>query len=120
MRLVAKTARPSIAAGRVAICAVALLATGCSSRQASYEPPTWSVAGPRQVPDKVAQSDYKAEPGDPIKEAPVEPVRHSQPEVDDPTEPWSRNYGSVRAGAAPVQQQTQPQRISSLAAPVAQ
>jgi hypothetical protein len=87
----------------VACVATAALAGGCSS---SRTPETtsrqWVGAVPAPIPgnsgQRVAEA-YKAEPGDPIKEAPVEPAtRRAEP--DDPSEPFSPNYG--RGKAAPV------------------
>jgi hypothetical protein len=81
------------------VAALLLLATGCSSHQAATDQ---SYAGASQVPaptQRVAARDaYVPEPGDPIKQAPVEPVSRRQVEPDDPTEPFSPNYGKVKPG----------------------
>ena len=109
MRSAIRVAPRQAIACRVGVAVLSLLVAGCSSKQASYDPPTW-VAGPRQPPAPVvAQTDYRPEPGDPIKEAPLEPLRRRAPEPDDPSEPFSRNYGTVRPGEA----RPAPARISS-------
>jgi hypothetical protein len=61
----------------------------------------------------MSQAGYTPEPGDPIKQAPVEPLRRGTAEPDDPTEPFSRNYGTVRPGAP----RPAPARVSSLERP---
>jgi len=83
----------------VAVAALSLLAAGCSTTNQAYEQS--HVGAPQSAPpQRVAARDvYTPEPGDPIKQAPVEPVARRQVEPDDPTEPFSRNYGSVRPGA---------------------
>jgi hypothetical protein len=50
------------------------------------------------MPGQRAAEVYKAEAGDPIKEPPVEPTsRRAEP--DDPSEPFSPNYGRSRSAA---------------------
>jgi hypothetical protein len=101
--------RPDFAAGPVVLprrftltvaCLVAAALTGgCSSTRTAEAPPArqWVGAPPAPIPGQLArpgqQSEaYQPEPGDPIKEAPVEPAtRRSGP--DDPSEPFSPNYG---------------------------
>jgi hypothetical protein len=93
-----KSAFPRV---RVALLAVGLAAAtfagGCSNSRTTETPQRqWVGATPAPIPDqgsgkRVAEA-YKAEPGDPIKEAPVEPAtRRAEP--DDPSEPFSPNYG---------------------------
>jgi hypothetical protein len=81
-----------------AIAALSLVAAACSSNQAAN---TQGYAGATQVPappQRVAARDaYVPEPGDPIKQAPVEPVSRRSNEPDDPTEPFSPNYGKAPA-----------------------
>jgi hypothetical protein len=102
-----KSAHPR---ARVALMAVSLaaaaLAGGCSNARTAEAPQRqWVGAAPAPIPSqnsgqRVAEA-YKAEPGDPIKEAPVEPAtRRAEP--DDPSEPFSPNYGRTKpvGGAA--------------------
>jgi hypothetical protein len=94
-----------VAPGRVAAAAVCVLAAcligGCAnSRTAEVTQRQWVGAPPAPIPgqnpgQRVAEA-YKAEPGDPIKEAPVEPATR-RAEHDDPSEPFSPNYGRVSA-----------------------
>jgi hypothetical protein len=107
MRLMS-SARPRVRVVLSVACVVtASLAGGCSS---SRTPETtsrqWVGAVPAPIPgnsgQRVAEA-YKAEPGDPIKEAPVEPAtRRAEP--DDPSEPFSPNYGrgKVTPAASPT------------------
>jgi hypothetical protein len=81
--------------------ATATLAGGCSSSRTAEVPERqWVGAAPAPIPgqspgQRVAEA-YKPEPGDPIKEAPVEPAtRRAEP--DDPSEPFSPNYGRKSA-----------------------
>jgi hypothetical protein len=75
--------------------AAASLIGGCSnSRTAETTQRQWvgAVPAPGQNAGQRVAEAYKAEPGDPIKEAPVEPAtRRAEP--DDPSEPFSPNYG---------------------------
>jgi hypothetical protein len=75
-----------------------LLAGGCSSTRTAEAPTRyWAGAPPAPIPGQGQRTTevYKAEPGDPIKEAPVEPAgRRAEP--DDPNEPFSPNYGRGR------------------------
>jgi hypothetical protein len=69
---------------------------GCSSsRTAQYQPPAWVAANP-PAPVPGRQVAYEPEPGDPIKEPPFEPVRRPTAIPDDPSEPFSPNYGGPR------------------------
>jgi hypothetical protein len=78
--------------------ATATLAGGCSNARTAETPQRqWVGAGSgqghNQVQGQHVAEAYKPEPGDPIKEAPVEPAsRRAEP--DDPTQPFSPNYGS--------------------------
>ena len=107
--LVAATARACVIGALVVV-------GGCASQQAQHQPPV-RVAGPvgpdQQMPGiKVEIEDD----GLPSQLAP----RNRKPVRDDPTEPWSPNYGTVpvrRADDAPVMQPRlapQPVRLSSL------
>lgn len=92
--------RPHPGLARALVAALSLLATACSNTQSAHNQ---SYAGavqptPPQHERIAARDDYKPEPGDPIKQAPVEPVSRRATEPDDPTEPFSPNYGKVRPG----------------------
>jgi hypothetical protein len=83
--------------------ATATLAGGCSNARTAETPQRqWvgaagSGQGQGQVQGQHVAEAYKPEPGDPIKEAPVEPAsRRAEP--DDPTQPFSPNYGSPNSG----------------------
>jgi hypothetical protein len=69
---------------------------GCSaSRTASYQAPSWVHAAP-PVPAPARQAAYEPAPGDPIRDAPIEPARRPTAAPDDPNEPFSPNYGGAR------------------------
>ena len=99
MRLVSP-ARPHVRVALTAVCvAVSALAGGCSSTRTAEAPQRqWVGAAP--VPGQRVAEAYKAEPGDPIKEAPVEPATRGA-EPDDPNEPFSPNYGRSKPAPAP-------------------
>lgn len=82
------------------IVALGLALSACSSsRQTQNQPTSWVGANP-PVPTPVQQqSAYIAEPGDPIKEPPVEPRSRPNAAPDDPNEPFSPNYGGARTRA---------------------
>ena len=108
MRLLS-SARPRIARFsssqvRIALTAtcitVSTIAGGCSNtRSADTTHRQWVSAVPAPVPDQRVAEAYKPEAGDPIKEAPVEPAsRRAEP--DDPSEPFSPNYGRTNTTRA--------------------
>jgi hypothetical protein len=100
MRLV-NPVRPYIRVALTVACvAASAIAGGCSSTRTAEAPQRqWVGAAPAPIPGQRVVEAYKAEPGDPIKEAPVEPAtRRAEP--DDPNEPFSPNYG--RSNTAPV------------------
>lgn len=89
-----RAARSSAVAALVVVAGVALCA--CSSaNQAQYQNPAWAGAQP-PVPAPQRQAAYEAAPGDPIKDAPIEPRRTPGAQPDDPNEPFSPNYGGAR------------------------
>jgi uncharacterized membrane protein len=89
-----RAARTSAVAAVVAI-GVALGA--CSSaNQAQYQNAAYAGVQP-QVPAPAKQAAYEAAPGDPIKDAPIEPRRAPGAQPDDPNEPFSPNYGGQRS-----------------------
>jgi hypothetical protein len=93
-------------ARRILVASVAIglglmLGACSSSRTAQYQNPSWAGAQP-PVPAPNRQAAYEPAPGDPIKEPPIEPVRRPNAMPDDPTEPFSPNYGGPRT-RPPVQ-----------------
>ncbi len=91
-------AHPQVRVALVAFgVAAASLIGGCSNSRTTEAPHRqWVGAVPAPIPGQSAgqrmAEAYKPEPGDPIKEAPVEPAtRRAEP--DDPSEPFSPNYG---------------------------
>ncbi|MEZ5816086.1 MAG: hypothetical protein R3D44_03295 [Hyphomicrobiaceae bacterium] len=104
-----RCARVSLAA-----LAMAALAGGC----AATDPGPSRVAGPISAypgdapappPIQAAKVEIEAD-GLPAQLAP----RHRRPVKDDPTEPWSPNYGSARADAADTA--PAPAKVSAVAA----
>ena len=100
MRLV--LSNPSLPrAARTTAVAVLVVAAGvalgaCSSvNQAQYQNAAYAGAQP-PVPAPSKQAAYEAAPGDPIKDAPIEPRRAPAAQPDDPNEPFSPNYGGER------------------------
>ncbi len=89
-----RAARTLVVAALVASLAISVAA--CSSaNQAQYQNPAWAGAQP-PVPAPQKQATYEAAPGDPIKDAPIEPRRAPGVQADDPNEPFSPNYGGAR------------------------
>lgn len=95
---IAKSLPPPFRAALTATCiAAATIAGGCSSsKTAETTHRQWVGAVPAPIPGQRVAEGYKAEPGDPIKEAPVEPASR-RAEADDPSEPFSPNYGRGKA-----------------------
>jgi hypothetical protein len=96
---------PTRLAVAVACLVAAALTGGCSSTRTAEAPSArqWVGAPPAPIPGQQKAEAYQPEPGDPIKEAPVEPAtRRTGP--DDPSEPFSPNYGRSldRRPAAPT------------------
>jgi hypothetical protein len=94
------------AARRIIIASLAIglgltLGACSSSRTAQYQNPSWAGANP-PVPGPNRQAAYEASPDDPIKDAPIEPARRPNAVPDDPSEPFSPNYGGSRS-RPPVQ-----------------
>ena len=80
--------RLSVAA-RIGVIGLAVLGAGCASKHTAHEPPT-RVAGP--PPGQNVAGAWRVEieeDGLPAQLAP----RHRPPTPDDPSEPWSPNYG---------------------------
>ncbi len=105
MRLVTYVpALPKVARGlALASIAVGLGITlgGCGTGRPAHQA-SWAGANPPAPAPNHNQSAYVAEPGDPIKEPPVEPGKRPNAAPDDPTEPYSPNYGGQRS-RPPVQ-----------------
>jgi hypothetical protein len=94
-------AHPQVRVALIVFClAAAALAGGCSSSRTAEAPQRqWVGAVPAPIPGQRVAEAYKPEPGDPIKEAPVEPAtRRAEP--DDPSEPFSPNYGRKSASVS--------------------
>ena len=97
---------PAPACARIAFIAVSLATAtvtgGCSSsRTEATTSRQWVGAAPAPIPAPRVAEVYKAEPGDPIKDAPVEPAtRRAEP--DDPSEPFSPNYGRGKLTTPPT------------------
>jgi len=111
MRIRARGSMPLMSttmAARVCVIGLGVVATGC----AANKQPTY-VGGPHAglyqvVPSRVNEL-RKVEIEDDGKPAQSPPVRRMRPEEDDPTQPWSPNYGkgaSVPAAPAPAAEPT--------------
>lgn len=98
---VAASARPALSA--MAVLAAALMSSGCSSRPDGTTSFIWSE--PARQPYHVAAAPPRpVDLEDDGREAQAPPPRRIRQEPDDPTEPYSRNYGAApsrRADAAP-------------------
>jgi hypothetical protein len=85
-----------LSATRLGVIGATLLFAGCASTHerryaGAYQPP----------PQPVAERGWTTEIEEDGKPAQVPPVRRMRPEEDDPTQPWSPNYGS-RESVPPV------------------
>lgn len=81
-------------AARICVCGPLLLVAGCASdKQASY------VNGPHQ---QMAAQQRKIEMEDDGMPVQPPPARAVNPAEDDPTQPWSPNYGRGVTPGAPV------------------
>jgi hypothetical protein len=99
MRFVNCSPMLRVAASRLVLASIAmglgLILSGCSSAR-NTPPASWAGANPPVPAPANQQSAYVAEAGDPIKDAPVEPGKQGNTTPDDPTEPYSPNYGGAR------------------------
>jgi hypothetical protein len=120
MRSVSNYLLPPLRAHRIAamslIAAIGLALGACSTARPQYQNPAWAGAQP-PVPVPQKQAAYEAEAGDPIKDAPLEPARRPAAMPDDPSEPFSPNYGGPRSrppvrisDAVPEAHDPEPQR----------
>ena len=94
-------------AARVCVIGLTVVASGCASK----EGPRYAGAA---LPQQVSERQWKVEIEEDGKPAQAPPVRRMRPEEDDPSQPWSPNYGRSRSGpsgpvpVAPTPQQTAP------------
>ncbi len=77
-----------------------MLAACSNSREAHQQSPSWVAAAP-PAPVPTREVAYEPLPGDPIQERPLDPARRPTVAADDPSEPFSPNYGGSR-GRPPV------------------
>ncbi len=107
LRCSIRKSAPLSSAARVCVIGLALLCTtGCASKQASYDAP-YRVAAP--------QDQIKVEIEDDGLPAQIAP-RHARPGPDDPSQPWSPNYGK---GTASRQAETAAPSAPATPAPAA-
>ena len=94
---------PSACTGPILL---ALLLTGCAESQ-NYRQDAAYVRAP--LPEVAEATVPRVELEDDGLPAQTPPLRRARPEPDDPTEPFSRNYGTVRPlrrAAAPAEAAT--------------
>lgn len=106
MRIRARGFNPLLStsvAARVCVVGLGVVASGCAaSKQPTYVGGPYAGAHqvvPAPVPSRVNEL-RKVEIEDDGKPAQAPPVRKMRPEEDDPSQPWSRNYG--KGGSAPA------------------
>lgn len=99
-RLRALIAAQMTKGARVGVLGLAALSAGCASQQASHSPPV-HVAGPQAVAAAQAKIELEDD-GLPVQVAP----HNRRPGPDDPTEPFSPNYGSAPSKQAAAPQPT--------------
>lgn len=84
-------------AARVCVIGLSVVATGCAAnKQPTYVGGPYAGSYGAAVPSRVNEL-RKVEVEDDGKPAQSPPVRKMRPEEDDPTQPWSPNYGSGKA-----------------------
>jgi hypothetical protein len=94
--------RSSVAA-RVCVVGLAAVASGCATQQ----PPSYAgVANPHVRP--VTERPWKVEIEEDGKPAQLPPVRRMRPEEDDPSQPWSPNYGRGSSTSPPATAPVEP------------
>lgn len=96
---------PLFAARASFIVSIAVIAAGCAQKPAAQQP-HWRVAGPtvNLNADQVAPRGLlrlRIE-GDGLPEQAPPTVRKGRPSADDPTEPFSPNYGTVPVDREPI------------------
>ena len=87
------SALPNLSAARVCVIGLTVVASGCASK----EGPRYAGAA---MPQQVSERQWKVEIEEDGKPAQAPPVRRMRPDEDDPTQPWSPNYG--RSGSSPA------------------
>lgn len=81
--------KPIVSAARLGVIGLAVVVSGCASQHApSYVSGPTAQIRPQQVA-AVAKDDLE----DDGRPAQAPPLRRALPEEDDPTQPWSPNYG---------------------------
>lgn len=83
-------------AARSVVIGATLVAGGCASSQSPQ------YAGVHQQPRPASERSWKVEIEEDGKPAQAPPVRRMRPDEDDPTQPWSRNYGRGDAVRPPL------------------
>jgi hypothetical protein len=99
-------------AARVAVLGLAVVVSGCASSQQTAQAPPAGVGGAPRVARVEIEDD-----GLPAQMAPRQ--RSDMP--DDPSEPWSPNYGSrapATPAAPPASTPARPSRTAEAAAPI--
>lgn len=87
-------------AARVCVIGLGVVATGCATnKQPTYVGGPYAENHGTGVPSRVNEL-RKVEVEDDGKPAQSPPARKMRPEEDDPTQPWSPNYGSGKAAPA--------------------
>lgn len=79
--------------GLVLTIAVALGAGGCAESRSRYGEANYV----RAVPPQVAQAEPVELEDDGLPAQVAPPLRRNRPEADDPSQPWSPNYGNPGA-----------------------
>ena len=101
-RPVRRSGQKSIALWPVAKVIVAgLLVSACANSHAAYEQP--SNMGGRGMPQVAVATPPKVEIEDDGLAVQAPPLKRKRVEPDDPSEPFSRNYGPAPEGAEPVE-----------------
>lgn len=98
---VTSRAQSRVIAARMFVCALAGLAAGCSAKSPTYGGSvnvySWNqYAGPRTMSAPVQRVAEMEDDGLPVQDAPPARIRQIP---DDPSQPWSRNYGGRRVAS---------------------
>lgn len=85
---------------RLCVIGLGIVATGCAAnKQPTYVGGPYVGSSGAAVPSRINEL-RKVEVEDDGKPAQSPPVRKMRPEEDDPSQPWSPNYGSGKAAPA--------------------
>jgi hypothetical protein len=103
------------------ICVIGALGAGLSACASSSTPNYAGVyqAPPAPIPQRASERQWKVEIEEDGKPAQAPPVRRMRPEEDDPSQPWSPNYGKPPsewqrpAAPAPLPRTAWPQPIET-------